>query len=331
MDNQTTQATAVESLAIKPAQIALTSNAYAAVLETLGSGAFETNEPQAVALAMLTACKDSPADLAILAQTGVMLAGKKAVSLHDLAYGLAEDSLPKAGQNGFAFAATKSKGNTAKGKQGILYGFAIYPAYSLADLMGTDDGLQFVQSKVKTAVLMEVSRPYRLGADQVTLTLDDMQKAAASMPASIADLVEKAEREARAENGAQFVGFAAATKAFCKTLEDSGKKAFADLLTAANKVAPNAFRDSIRASDYHMANAHLSQIQPDVFAKLVAYFGQAVDQIRANTESEAAATGAEIKHTVKFTGADIARAFEGREELKLVDAVLEYSADDLTL
>jgi hypothetical protein len=330
MNDQTNTNTA-ESKAIKPTQIVLTSPAYAAVLETLGSGSHETIDPVQTAAAILAACKDSPAEYAALATCGVMIAGSKAVSLHDLASGLANDSLPAAGSNGYSIAATKSKGNTAKGKSGALYGFALFPAYSLADLMQSESGLLFVASKIKTAVLMEMSRPYRLGADQQTLDLDDLQKAAESMPCSIADLVEKAEREARAENGAAFVGFAAATKAFCKTLEDGGRKAFSDLITAANKIAPNAFRDSIRARDYQEANAHLGRVSPENFAKLVSYFAQAADQIRANAEAEAVAAGAEVKHSVKFTGADIMRAFEGRDDLQLVDDVQEYTADDLTL
>jgi hypothetical protein len=328
---QTTEGSAAQSVAIQPAQIALTSDAYAAVLEVLGSGAFETQDPAATAAQIIHAAKDSPKDAALLATVGVMIAGKKAVSLYDLAAGLAVDSLPDAGSNGYSLAATKSKGNTKTGKQGALYGFILAPAYSLADLMQTEAGLKFVADKIQTAILMETSRPCRLATDQTTLTLDDMQNAASSMPASVADLVEKSERAARAENGAAFVGLAAATKAFCATLAANGKEKLAELITAANKTAPNAFRDSIRAADYHAANAHLSRIQPDTFAKLVQFFATAVDQIRANAEEEAAKAGAEVKHTVKFTGADIMRAFEGREELKLVDEVADYSAEDLTL
>lgn len=324
----------VESVQPKPTQIALTSEAYNAVLESLGSGAFVTTNPQQTAADILNACKAHPADSMSLAYTGVMLAGGKAISLIDLANGFGNESLPAAGGNGYCFAAVKAKGNTAKNRAGYLYGFAVYPAFSLQQFMEIDAGLQFVQDKISTAVQMEVARPYRLAPDQALLTLEDMQNAAESMPSTIADLVEKAEREARAENGAAFVGFAAATKAFCQTLIEGNKAAFATLITAANKVAPRAFLDSIRAADYHEANPYLSRFNQETFAKLVAYFAQAVDQIRANTEAEAIAAGIpanEIKHTVKFTGADIMRAYEGRDQLKLVETIADFTDGDLTL
>jgi hypothetical protein len=309
MDNTAT-ATATESLAaasfnVKSLATAMLSDSaeHQLITDVIGGFRTVTDSPAAIAAAII----DKATEIADKARTvgfrpacesiAVLIGGKGLTTVAGLALGV---DLPAAGDLGYTVSRVEVRGiETPEGKKNGSLGLSVYPCWSAAAFMATDEGRAMVDKIVQKECGLVAFRPIRVVLGETTY--EELDQGAIRMPLTVGDYTDTSRGPSES--------FACFNDNWPKWMPLALKiPARAPIIAALPKSKPELLK-AIRSKAYALAMFPALESR-DLFAKVATAFANEMGTFLA---SDAAESGKPLAYDMTA----VLRWIEGRDTLDL--------------